>query len=115
MPATWRFRSVVIADGPSLKAVESGVFGAWQWGWAGAASAGGLEGRALGRGLHLFLVAGGLGVFLADPVVALALEQLDQLGAAILDDPAAEEDVDELGLDVGEDPLVVGDDQNAGA
>ena len=75
----------------------------------------GLPGSLLLRRFQLFLVLGGLGVFLADPVVALALEQLDQLGAAVLDDPAAEEDVDELGLDVGQDPLVVGDDQHAGA
>ena len=78
----------------------------------------GLERRGLDPccgGFQLLLVLGGFGVFLADPVVALALEQLDQFGAAVLDDPAAEEDVDELGLDVGEDPLVVGDDQDAGA
>src|SRR5262249_11529268 len=68
-------------------------------------SAGGPErrGRPLLGGLQLVLVAGGVGVFLADPVVALILQRLDQLGAAVLDDPAAVEDVDELGLDVGED------------
>ena len=59
--------------------------------------AGGLERRVLlSSGLHLFFVLGGVGVFLADPVVALFLEQRDQLRAAIFDDPAAEEDVDEL-------------------
>src|SRR5215831_7073955 len=94
------------------------VCGVWRLsGGAVAASAGGLERRALTllRGLHLVLVAGGVGVLPADPVVALALELLDQLGPAVLDDAAAEEDVDELGLDVGEDPLVVGDDQDARA
>src|SRR5262249_5107617 len=73
------------------------------------------RGGPLVGGVQLVLVAGGVGVFLADPVVALILQRLAQLGAAVLDDPAAVEDVDELGLDVGEDPLVVGDDQDAGA
>ena len=36
-----------------------------------------------------------------------------QLGAALLDDPAVQHDVDEVGLDVAEDALVVGDDQHA--
>src|SRR4051794_24113956 len=64
--------------------------------------------------LDLVLVPGGVGVLLAEPVVALLLEAIDQFGAAALDDPAAEEEVDELGLDVVEDALVVGDDQDAG-
>jgi hypothetical protein len=36
--------------------------------------------------LHLVLVLGVLGVLLADPVVALRFEELDELGAAALDE-----------------------------
>ena len=50
---------------------------------------------------------------LADPAVALLLELADQLRAALLDDPALEHDVDEVGLDHVQDALVVGDDQDA--
>src|SRR3954447_11387239 len=72
MPSTWVFRSVAIAELPS----------------SGSRS----ECQLTGRGvlLHLVLVPGRLGVLGADPVVPLALEELDELGAAALDDPAAE-------------------------
>ncbi len=66
------------------------------------------------RRFHLGFVLGGVGIFLADPVIALFFEQLDQFRAAVFDDPAAEEDVHELRLDVSQDPLVVRDDQDAG-
>src|SRR5262249_59103162 len=56
-----------------------------------------------------------LGWLLPTAVIPLTLALLDQLGPAVLHDPAAEEDVDELRLDVVEDPLVVGDHQDAGA
>src|ERR1035441_946289 len=49
----------------------------------------------------------------ADPVVAFLLEPLDQLVAAVHDDPAVHHDVDELRADVVEDALVVRDDQGA--
>ena len=52
---------------------------------------------------------------LAQPVVALALELVDQLGAALAHDPPVEHDVHELRLDVVQDALVVGDDQRAHA
>ena len=45
--------------------------------------------------------------------VALGLELVDQLGAALLDDPARVQDVDEVGLHEVQDALVVGDDQDA--
>src|SRR3954454_17220809 len=63
--------------------------------------------RAMGlcRGCRLDL--------LADPAVALLLEHGDELGAALLDDPALEHDVHELGLDEVQDALVVRDDQDA--
>ena len=50
---------------------------------------------------------------LADPAVAALLEQLDQLGAALLDDPPVVHHVHEVGLHQVEDALVVGDDQDA--
>ena len=46
-------------------------------------------------------------------VVALGLELLGELGAALLGDPAVDEDVHEVGLDVAQDPGVVGDQQDA--
>src|SRR5436190_615780 len=49
----------------------------------------------------------------ADPAVALLLELLDDLGTALLDDPPFVHDVHEVGLDEVQDPLVVGDDQDA--
>src|SRR6478672_11840054 len=52
---------------------------------------------------------------LAQEVVALALELVDQLGSALAHDPPLEHDVHELRLDVVQDPLVVGDDQRAHA
>ena len=48
-----------------------------------------------------------------DRVVALGLELLDQLRAARLDDPPVDQHVDELGLDVVQEALVVGDEQHA--
>ena len=48
------------------------------------------------------------------PLVALVLQLVGQLGAARLDDPAAGEDVHEVGLDVAQDARVVGDQQDAG-
>jgi hypothetical protein len=41
------------------------------------------------------------------------LELVGQLGATLLDDPAVDEDVHEVGLDVAQDPRVVGDEQDA--
>src|SRR5512143_1953831 len=55
--------------------------------------------------------SGRLGV--SDPHVALRLQLVCQLRAARLDDPAVDENVDELRLDVIEDPLVVRDQQHA--
>ena len=49
----------------------------------------------------------------APALVALALEPLGQLGAAAVDDAAVDEDVDPVGLQVVEQALVVGDDQDA--
>ena len=49
---------------------------------------------------------------LANPAVAALLEQLDQLGAALLDDPPVVHHVHEVGLHQMEDALVVGDDQD---
>src|SRR4051794_30067083 len=68
MPATWLLRSVAIACLPS--SIE---------GWAR---------QPLGKGglLPLVLVLGVPGVLLADPVVALRLEELDEPGAAALDE-----------------------------
>src|SRR6187551_3318250 len=53
------------------------------------------------------------GYLLANPAIALLLELGDQLGPALLDDPALEHDVDRVGLDHVQDALVVGDDQDA--
>src|SRR5439155_3131580 len=55
------------------------------------------------RGAHL----------LADLVVALALEPLYELDAALEHDAPVHQDVHEFGLDVVEDALVVRDDQRA--
>src|SRR5947208_12229406 len=52
---------------------------------------------------------------LADRVVALALEALDQLLAALDDDAPVHHHVHELRRDVVQDPLVMGDDQRAHA
>src|SRR3954447_23540128 len=49
---------------------------------------------------------------LADPAVAALLELLDELRAALLDDPALEHHMDEVRLDHMQDPLIVGDDQD---
>src|SRR5208283_1126367 len=68
----------------------------------------------LGRQFQGLLGLCGLRVPLAHPVVALLLELLDQLRTAVLDNLATEEDVHELGLDVGQNSLVVSDDQDAG-
>ena len=46
-------------------------------------------------------------------LVALGLEPVGQLRAALLDDPAVDEDVDEVRLDVAQDPRVVRDEQDA--
>src|SRR5690606_38787001 len=48
------------------------------------------------------------------PLVALGLQLVRELRAALLDDPAADEDVDEIGLDVTQNPGVVRDQQQAG-
>ena len=50
-----------------------------------------------------------------EAVVALVLEAVGELGAALLDDPAGDEDVHEVGLDVAEDARVVRDEQHAEA
>src|SRR6185436_10428669 len=47
-------------------------------------------------------------------LVALGLEPLGQLRAALLDDAPADEDVHEVRLHVAQDPGVVGDQQDAG-
>src|SRR4051812_119257 len=52
------------------------------------------------------------GPVLADPVVALLLELQRQLGAARLDDPSVHQHVDEVRLDVIQDPLVVRDQEH---
>src|SRR5262245_6659785 len=46
-------------------------------------------------------------------LVALRLEFLGELRTALLGDPAVDEDVDEVRLDVAEDPRVVRDQQDA--
>jgi hypothetical protein len=45
------------------------------------------------------------GLDLEEPVVALVLEAVGQLGPTLLDDPAVDEDVDEVRLDVAQDPV----------
>src|SRR4051794_12435761 len=64
----------------------------------GCRGAGGRAGRARGAG---------------EAVVALVLELVGELLAALLDDPAVHEDVHEVGLDVAQDPGVVRDEQDA--
>src|ERR1700682_1721820 len=85
MPATWLLRSVAIACIPS--SIE---------GWE----------RQLPRSgglLHLVLVLGVLGVLLADPVVALRFEELDELRGAALDELGAAA-ASHGGLPLGTDP-----------
>src|SRR6185436_18564470 len=53
------------------------------------------------------------GLDLEEPVVALVLEPVGQLGPTLLDDPAVDEDMDEVRLDVAQDPGVVRDQQDA--
>src|SRR3954469_11908738 len=48
-----------------------------------------------------------------EPVEAVALEAGGELAAARLHDPAVEEDVDDVGCEVLEDPLVVGDEEDS--
>ena len=48
-----------------------------------------------------------------EAVVALGLEAVGELRAALLDDPAVDEDVHEVRLDVAQDARVVGDEQHA--
>src|SRR3954463_8541305 len=50
-----------------------------------------------------------------EAVVALGLEAVGELLAALLGDPAVDEDVHEVGLDVAQDAGVVRDEQHAGA
>src|SRR5437667_1219128 len=57
--------------------------------------------RASSRGLNV-----------PDPVVTLGLELVRQLGASRLDDAAVDQHVDELRLDVVQDPLVVRDQEH---
>src|SRR5512143_2874590 len=58
--------------------------------------------------------SGRLGAWIGgDPHVTLRLQLVRQLRPARLDDPAVDENVDELRLDVVEDPLVVRDQQHA--
>src|SRR5512132_1598022 len=57
--------------------------------------------------------AGSPGHLLADERVALLLELVGQLGAALTDDPPVEHDVDEVRAHVAEDARVVRDDQEA--
>src|ERR671918_430694 len=50
----------------------------------------------------------------AEALVALGLELVGQLRAALLHDTPIDEDVHEIGLDVVEDPLVMRDHERAG-
>src|SRR5688572_9622003 len=115
MPCTWAPRSVDM--GRSLGSwVGRGPHAGSEMAWGSRPTGGSERGLAVGAALfQLVLVPGRVGILLADPVVALALELLDQFAPAALDDPAAEEDVDELGLDVVQDALIVGDDEDPGA
>src|SRR5689334_2774243 len=56
-------------------------------------------------------VGRGLGQRRDEAVVALVLEALGELGAALLDDPSRDHDVHEVGVDVAEDARVVRDEQ----
>src|SRR5262249_33582150 len=103
--ALWR-RSAGGARWPAR--ARMGTWAGLSWiarGGGGAVVAVGSISVSLGGGARLDL--------LADPAVALLLELLDQLRAALLDDASVEEDVDGVRLDQVEDALVVGDDQNA--
>src|SRR5215212_8417009 len=74
--------------------------------WASGASA-----RA--GGWAVITSGGRRGDLVADPAVAALLELLDELGAALLDDAPVEHDRDPGRLHQVQDPLVVGDDQDA--
>src|SRR5665811_1917776 len=54
-----------------------------------------------------------LGLDLDEPVVTLVLQAVRELRPALLDDPAVDEHVDEVWLDVAQDPRVVGNQQDA--
>src|SRR5665647_986880 len=54
-----------------------------------------------------------LGLDLDEPVVTLVLQAVRELRPALLDDPAVDEHMDEVRLDVAQDPRVVGNQQNA--
>ncbi len=71
------------------------------------------EGGLCGERLHQAGAASCSGVLLAHPLVALVLELARELGPAALDHATVQHDVDEVRLDVAQDPLVVGDDQDA--
>ena len=73
---------------------------------AARASSSSVKGAAANSGLD------GLG---EEAVVALGLEAVGELRAALLGDPAVDEDVHEVGLDVAQDARVVGDEQHADA
>ncbi len=72
-------------------------------------------GDTLGEGLsgcsdaHRVLSDPGRGRLLLEPVIALVLELEGEFAAARVDDLAIHEDVDEVGNDVVEQPLIVGD------
>src|SRR5258708_2563727 len=68
-------------------------------------------GRA-GLGSGAFRAGGILAQLADDPVITLGLDLNRQVGAAGLDDPALVHDVDEVGGDVVEDALVVGDQEH---
>src|SRR5450759_2937185 len=54
-----------------------------------------------------------LGLDLDEPVVTLVLQAVCELRPALLDDPALDEHMDEVRLDVAQDPRVVGNQQYA--
>src|SRR5665811_985144 len=55
----------------------------------------------------------GLGLDLDEPVVTLVLQAVRELRPTLLDDPAVNEHMDEVRLDVAQDPGVVSDQQYA--
>src|SRR5665647_2318437 len=54
-----------------------------------------------------------LGLDLDEPVVTLVLQAVRELRPAFFDDPAVDEHMDEVRLDVAQDPRVLGNQQNA--
>src|SRR5882757_10039292 len=63
--------------------------------------------------LDAAVMSGSGGRGLREPLVAVLLELVGELGASGFDDPAADEHMHELRLDVAQDAGVVGDQQDA--